>query len=142
MRIVSHQILQALQSKPACTLSCEFASTEGRSRRFAVNASWPTPWFAGNVVKMLVCVVFVSTAWVPEAFAQVAVPQLAAPPIVSVPSPQLENPQISEPGVPILPTLSPFNTFPDRVNACIQMGSAAGLSSGSLDAYIGQCANQ
>ena len=142
MRIVSHQILQALQSKPACILSCEFASTEGRSRRFAVNASWPTPWFAGNVVKMLVCVVFVSTAWVPEAFAQVAVPQLAAPPIVSAPSPQLENPRFPNRACRFCQPSRPSTHFPIEFNACIQMGSAAGLSSGSLDAYIGQCANQ
>lgn len=142
MRMVSDQLLRTLQKTPAAsTARCETASTKRQPTGRAMKAKWPAQRFAGDTAGMLICATFVWIASVPEALAQV-VPTQPSAPIVSSPQLQLQIPQIDQPGVPVLPTLPPFNTFPDRVNACIQVGSAAGLSSGSLDDYIAQCADQ
>jgi hypothetical protein len=84
------------------------------------------------------------TAWTAGAMAQVIVPGINAPPVIPGPTPSIQIPQIPQAGVPAQPTALPAlqNTFPDRVNTCIQMGAASGLSAGDLNAYTGECASQ
>ena len=80
----------------------------------------------------------------PGAMAQVIVPGINAPPVIAGPTPNITIPQIPQAGVPSQPAALPAlqSTFPDRVNTCIQIGAASGLSGGGLNAYTGQCASQ
>lgn len=83
------------------------------------------------------------TAYTMQAAAQVVVPGINAPPDLPTPTPSIQVPPLTQQGPPPQPTPSPLlqDTFPDRVIACNQMGTAVGLTAGSLDAYTMQCAN-
>ena len=96
-----------------------------------------------SVPRILLCTGLCWTACTAEAVAQVVVPGINAPPVIAAPSPSIQVPPIPQIGVPPQPTPSPLlqDTFADRVSACTQMGAASGLSAGSLDAYVNQCAN-
>ena len=83
------------------------------------------------------------TAYTMQATAQVIVPGVNAPPDLPTPTPSIQVPPLTQQGPPPQPTPSPLlqDTFPDRVIACNQMGTAAGLVASNLDAYTMQCAN-
>jgi hypothetical protein len=97
-----------------------------------------------RVAGVLLCAGLAWMAYAPAAMARVIVPGINAPAIAATPSPPLQIPAIPQAGVPLQATPSPMlqNTFSDRVGACMQAGSAAGLSSGGLGSYTAQCANQ
>jgi hypothetical protein len=73
----------------------------------------------------------------------VPVPGISAPAFPSSPSPPLQPPPIPQFGVSAPLNVAPptQNTFSDRATQCLQTGAAAGLTTGSLTAYTGQCVN-
>jgi hypothetical protein len=144
MRIVSHHIPRHQGKAATSAVKCETPSAEKRPRCCTTNAEWLTARFAAEMTGMLILVASIWIACLPQAIAQVIVPGLNAPPVVPAPSPSIQIPPIPQLGVPPQPNPSPLlqDTFPDRVSACLQIGAAAGLSSGGLDAYTGQCVNQ
>jgi hypothetical protein len=121
-------------------------AASGSDRRTTIASAEQSPALPrsrARVAKMLFCTGLCWTACTAEAMAQVIVPGINAPPAIPAPSPSIQVPPIPQLGVPPQPTTSPLlqDTFPDRVSACMQMGAAAGLSAGSLDAYVNQCSN-
>ncbi|MCP4620869.1 MAG: hypothetical protein GY844_31055 [Bradyrhizobium sp.] len=106
----------------------------------AIKASAASVRAAGVLLGAGLCLM----ASMPGAMAQVIVPGINAPPVLPAPTPSIQIPQIPQAGVPSQPAPLPAlqNTYPDRVNTCIQMGAAAGLSGGGLNAYTGLCASQ
>lgn len=85
---------------------------------------------------------FILAVWlvlpVTAAQAQSSTPGLSPPPI--------QHPQIQPPSIPqygALPTTNlnplPQNSFSDRATQCLQLGAAAGLSSGSNGMFAAGC---
>jgi hypothetical protein len=97
----------------------------------------PTKWLPG-----LLLLAFIGAGEV--ASAQVLVPGINVPAFPSAPPQQAQIPAIPQYGVAVQPSLAPAsqNSFSDRVTQCLQLGSAAGLTPGSVSAYAGQCASQ
>jgi hypothetical protein len=80
-----------------------------------------------------------------EAWPQPLLPGINAPSLPAPPPQQIQLPAIPQFGVALPPNGAPplpQDSFGDRAFQCLQIGSAAGLTGGSLSAYSGECADQ
>jgi len=93
-----------------------------------------------RAAKILTCIGLFWSISAPGAIAQVVVPGATSLSVLPAPTPSAPTPPIEVPQtLTLLPQL--HNTFPDKVNACLQRGSASGLTLGSLDQFTAQCVN-
>ena len=97
-------------------------------------------------IRLAACLLTVVIAGDSRAMAQgLPVPGLSAPAFPpQPPSQQLQVPSTPQFGVASPLNVSPpsQNSFSDRATRCLQTGAAAGLTTGSLNAYTGECVTQ